>query len=161
MIHWKRLIRSFGYAFAGLAYALATQQNMRIHFVIATIAILATIVLDVSKYGMIAVFFSIVLVICMELVNTAIEKTIDYADKGVHPFAKIAKDTAAAAVLLAALNAIITGYLVFSDCVFPFRIRHLSEIKAQPLPFMLAVLGFMIVVITVLGALQYRKSMRK
>lgn len=110
----KRIIMSFKFAFEGITYVLSTQNNMRIHVVVAFIALILSIILDVPQYQLLLVFFSIVFVMCMELINTAIEKTIDLMTTEYHPLAKIAKDVAAGAVLFAAIFAFIIGVYVFT-----------------------------------------------
>lgn len=105
---------SFKFAFEGITYVLSTQNNMRIHVVVAFIALILSIILDVPQYQLLLVFFSIVFVMCMELINTAIEKTIDLMTTEYHPLAKIAKDVAAGAVLFAAIFAFIIGVYVFT-----------------------------------------------
>lgn len=113
----KRIIQSFKFALDGITYVLATQNNMRIHVIVAFIALILSIILDVPQYQLLLVFFSIVFVMCMELINTAIEKTIDLMTTEYHPLAKIAKDVAAGAVLFAAIFAFIIGVYVFTQPV--------------------------------------------
>lgn len=113
----KRIFQSFKFAFDGITYVLATQNNMRIHVTVAFIALILSIILDVPQYQLLLVFFSIVFVMCMELINTAIEKTIDLMTTEYHPLAKIAKDVAAGAVLFAAIFAFIIGVYVFTHPV--------------------------------------------
>lgn len=107
-----KLRDSFRYAFEGLWYAVVTQRNMRIH-------LLATI--GVGVYAWLAqtpreklplLIFAISLVWITELCNTAIETAVDLYTKEFHPLAKVAKNVAAAAVLVAAVNAVIIGVLV-------------------------------------------------
>ena len=61
------------------------------------------------------IFFTISLVIIAEMINTAIEATVDLITDKYHPLAKIAKNVAAGAVLISAINAIIVGYIIFSN----------------------------------------------
>jgi diacylglycerol kinase (ATP) len=89
----KKLIRSFGYAFKGIGYATATQLNFRIHLVATVLAV-----------G---------LVLILELVNTAVEALTDLASPGYHELAGRAKDVCAAAVVIAAAFAVITGLIIF------------------------------------------------
>lgn len=108
----KTLVDSFRYAFEGIVYTFKTQRNFRIHCVSAVIlGILAVILgfeLTQGLFLLSAVFF----VLISELFNTAIEKAIDlYTDK-YHPLAKIAKNCAAAAVLLSAIYSLLIGAFV-------------------------------------------------
>jgi diacylglycerol kinase (ATP) len=111
----KRVVQSFKYALEGISYVFSTQNNMRIHLWVAITVLILSLVLDVPKYQLLLVFFSIVFVMCMELINTAIEKTVDLFTSEFHPLAKIAKDVAAGAVLFAAIFAFIIGVYVFTD----------------------------------------------
>lgn len=110
---WAKFVASFGYAFAGLWYVLRTQVNMRVHTVIALLAILMGIVLHVSAVEFAIVFVTIGSVLVAEMFNTAFELCVDLASPEYHPLAKIAKDVAAGAVLLSAMLAVVVGVFVF------------------------------------------------
>lgn len=109
----RKLIESFKYAISGITYTLETQRNMRIHFVAAICAICLGVFMNLTKTEILVLFLTISLVIVTEMINTAIEKTIDMFTKEYHPLAKIAKNVAAGSVLIAAINAIIVAYLLF------------------------------------------------
>jgi diacylglycerol kinase (ATP) len=106
-------VRSFGHAFAGWWYVLRTQRNAWLHVAIAlaAFALGAWLRLDASEWALIVL--TTALVFAAEFFNTAIEVVVDLASPNVHPLAKIAKDVAAAAVLLTALAAVFIGILVF------------------------------------------------
>ncbi|NBI29374.1 diacylglycerol kinase [Chengkuizengella marina] len=109
----KRWLLSFKYAYEGLIYAFSTQKNMRFHFFAAIIVLFLSLFFELSQLEILLVWIVICLVIVMELINTAIEKTIDLTVKEMHPIAKIAKDVAAAAVLVSAVFAVIVGFVIF------------------------------------------------
>lgn len=109
----RDLIKSFQYALQGIVHTLSTQRNMRIHFVIALIVMLLSLILGVGRWEALLLFVAITLVIVAELFNTAIEAMVDMATDTYHPLAKIAKDVAAGAVFLAAGLAIAIGATVF------------------------------------------------
>lgn len=112
----QRFIRSVGYAIAGLIYTVKTQRNMQIH-VAAAVAVLGLgWWLAIPKRDVLLVFFCIFLVLAFETMNTAIETCVDLTvgDRR-HPLARIAKDTAAGAVLLMAILAVIVGLAVFAE----------------------------------------------
>ncbi|WP_350342485.1 diacylglycerol kinase family protein [Proteinivorax tanatarense] len=111
----KKVAKSFKYAIEGILFAVKTQRNMRIHLLVTIIVVLLGTYLSLSTTEWAVILFSIALVISMELLNTAIEKTIDLVTSEYHEFAKIAKNVAAAAVLISAFNAIVVGLLVFYD----------------------------------------------
>src|SRR5262249_22896975 len=108
------ILDSFNYAFEGLIHVLRTQRNMRIHFLVAGIVLVVALVVGVAKIELIALIISITFVLVAEMINTAVEGAIDVATSSFDPMAKLAKDIAAGAVLLATINAVAVGYLVFS-----------------------------------------------
>ena len=101
------LLISFKYAWAGISYAFQTQRNFRVHVVLGGLAIGMSAFLRLSAVEMSIVGLTIGAVLAMELLNTAIESVVDLTVKqNYHELARIAKDCAAAAVLIAALAAI-------------------------------------------------------
>lgn len=107
------LLWSFNYAITGIVYALRTQRNMRLHALAAAVVLTGALLLGVARWEMVALLFAITIVFVAELANTAIESAIDVATEHYDPTAKIAKDVAAGAVLIASINAVAIGYLVF------------------------------------------------
>jgi diacylglycerol kinase len=107
--------RSFRFAYEGIKYALATQQNMQFHFLAAFVVLILALVGGLSKLEVLFLLLAVTLVIVTELINTAIEKAVDLAMPEQHPLAKIAKDVAAASVLIASLFAVTAGMIVFYE----------------------------------------------
>ncbi|MCM3079168.1 MULTISPECIES: diacylglycerol kinase family protein [Brevibacillus] len=118
MKEWHRFVRSFSCAIEGIAYTVKTQRNMQIHLVAAVLALVASWWLDISRNDTLLVFFAIALVFALEIVNTAIEAAVDIASPDWHAKAKIAKDAAAGAVLVAACLAVLIGIAVFGPPLF-------------------------------------------
>jgi diacylglycerol kinase len=114
---FRRWRRSFRFAYEGIKYALDTQGNMKFHFFVAFLVLLAALFLHLSKMDILFILLAITLMIVTELINTAIEKTVDLAMPDRHPLAKIAKDVAAASVLVSAAFAVIVGMIVFYEPV--------------------------------------------
>ena len=108
------IIESFNYAIEGVVHVLRTQRNMRIHFGIAVVVLVIAVAAGVSRLELIALLLSITFVLVAEMINTAVEGTIDAATTSFDPMAKLAKDIAAGAVLISAVNAVAVGYLVFA-----------------------------------------------
>lgn len=106
-------LKSVRFAWQGIIFAFHYERNMRIHVVIAAIALLLTAVLDISVQETLFILLALVLVIMSELFNTAIEKTLDVAQPEPHPLARAAKDCAAAAVLICSIFAAVVGVIVF------------------------------------------------
>lgn len=109
----KRLIHSFKYAVDGLVYAFKYEQNIIVHLLATIVAICCGLLLNISSTEWLMVILVIGLVIATELINTSIEATIDLISPEKHPLAKIAKDTAAAAVMVFAITAIIVAIIIF------------------------------------------------
>lgn len=107
------LRRSFGFAFAGVAYLLRTQRNFRIEVTFGVLALAAGVWLRLDRSEWVALFIMIALVLVLEAVNTAIENAVTLASPDLHPSAKVAKDVAAAAVLVAAVASLAVGSLLF------------------------------------------------
>jgi diacylglycerol kinase (ATP) len=126
------IIESFNYAIEGLVHVLRTQRNMRIHFAVAVLVIVLAVVVGVSRIELIALLISIAFVLIAEMINSAIEGAIDAATTSFDPMAKLAKDIAAGAVLIAALNAVAVGYLVFAGKAADKSARVLDRIRDAP-----------------------------
>src|SRR6478672_9302994 len=107
-----RIVRSFYFAFAGLAYLFRTQRNARIHAILAACACAVGLWLHISRVAWAVIVFTIALVLILEGLNTAIEAAIDLASPQIHPLAKAAKDLAAGMVLIAALASVAVGLLI-------------------------------------------------
>lgn len=108
-----RLLRSFRFAFEGVLHALRFDQNLRIHFVVAFLVIIASIYFHVSPFEMGILGVMIVLVITTEMINTAIEQMVNLIITEHRKEAKIAKDVSAGMVLISAVGSIIVGILIF------------------------------------------------
>ncbi len=110
----KTRIKSFRYALTGLKTLFREEHNARIHLVAALIVIALGFVLNVSLNEWISLIIVMSLVFICELINTSLEALADFVSPGKHPQIKKVKDLAAAAVLISALSALITGVIVFA-----------------------------------------------
>lgn len=108
----------FKFAARGIFYALKTQRNMRIHYLVALAALFLAWKLQVSVFELLWVVLAIFLVLIAELFNTAIEVLVDLVSPGHHYLAGIAKDVAAGAVLLSALHSLVVAFLVYGRYIF-------------------------------------------
>ncbi len=108
-----RFFKSFTYAWDGLKYAFKYEQNILFHALSTIVVIIAGLYFHISLTEWLILCLIIGLVIATELINTSIEATIDLITDKVHPLAKIAKDTAAAAVLTFGFTAIIIAIIIF------------------------------------------------
>ena len=110
---WKARLKSFSYAGAGYRALFRTEHNAWIHFTLTVAAVVAGIVLRVSREEWIALVIAFGLVWMAEIFNTCLEKVMDFLTEERHPQIKIIKDLAAAAVLTAAIVAFLVGLLIF------------------------------------------------
>jgi diacylglycerol kinase (ATP) len=109
--------RSFVYAWAGIAYAWRTQRNFRVEVVIGAFAITLGVLLGVN---LASILVMIALVLTLEMVNTALEALVDLSSPTYHPLAKIAKDVAAGAVLMASSISVLVGIAVLLEPLLRF-----------------------------------------
>lgn len=113
MINFSKLVLSFRFASGGLFWALRHNQNLRIHFGVAILVIIASIYFKVNAFEMGILGVMILLVISAEMINTAIEQMVDLITLEHRKEAKIAKDISAGMVLVCTLGSVIVGVLVF------------------------------------------------
>lgn len=107
------LLKSFQYAFAGIITGLKTERNMMIHYSALGLVVVFGITLKLSVTEWCICLILCALVISLELVNTAVEAVVDLVTKEHRRRARIAKDTAAGAVLIAAMTAAVIGGIIF------------------------------------------------
>ena len=150
------ILESFNYAFQGIIHVLRTQRNMRIHFAVATVVLILAFSYGVTKLELMALLVAISFVLIAEMVNTAIEATIDLATTSFDPLAKAAKDIAAGAVLIAAVNAIVIGYLVFADRLSTPSSRLVTRLREAPSNLTLIALILIILIVIASKALTGR-----
>jgi diacylglycerol kinase (ATP) len=121
---------------------------MRIHFAVAVAVLVAALFAGVSRIELIGLLLSIAFVLVAEMINTAIEQAIDVATTAFDPLAKLAKDVAAGAVLIATVNAVAVGYLVFSSHLSGSSTRLLQRLTDAP-----AELTLIALVVTVIAVI--------
>ena len=141
------IIESFNYAIEGVIHVLRTQRNMRIHFAVAVAVIVIAAAVGVSKLELIALLISIAFVLVAEMINSAVEGAIDAATTSFDPMAKLAKDIAAGAVLIAAVNAVAVGYLVFAGKAADKSARVLDRLKNAPAEITLIALVLTVIIV--------------
>ena len=142
--------RSFDHAYRGLIYAVRTQRNMRFHVVAATLVLVGSVFLGVSKLELAVLVLVIMFVFVTEMINTALEFAVDLVTKEYHPLAKLSKDVSAGAVLVSSVGAVLVGYLILADNLGPLSLETLETIRRQPAHLTLVALG-VIVLLVLLG----------
>lgn len=109
-----KAIIGYNHAFEGLIYTAKTQLNFKIHLLVGIVVLMAGKFLGISRFEWFILLQTIALVIIAELVNTAVESVTDLITIKFSHHAKVAKDVAAAAVLVSAIYAVIVGLIIFS-----------------------------------------------
>ena len=143
----QTLLESFNFAVEGIIHVLRTQRNMRVHFLAAVIVLVAAVAMGVSKLELIALLLAIAFVFITEMINSALEQAIDVATTSFDPLAKLAKDVAAGAVLIATVNAVAVGYLVFSGEVADRSSRLLDRLRDAPAQVTLIALVVTVIIV--------------
>ena len=145
----RTIIDSFNYAVSGIITSLKTEKNMKVHYIIAILIIISSLFFDFTRIEFLLLLFSISLVVITEMINTALERVVDLITEDFHPLARIVKDVAAGAVLIAAINSIIVGYLLFFD-----RLNSLTDLllfKIRRSPIHLTFVALLIVILITIG----------
>lgn len=140
----KSLIKSFGYAFSGIFEALRYERNMRIHFVCMIYMYSFLFVYDffeITRTQLAVIFLANMAVVAAELINTAVERTVDLASEEYTKNGKIAKDTAAGAVLVCAIFAVATGIAILGQPeAFSQMLLYYREKPAMLVIFILSII---------------------
>lgn len=113
----QRLANGFKYALIGLWHIVRVEQNARIHLAVAVLVMVAGLTLGLSNGELAAIFFAVIIVFLAEVLNTAIEKTLDLIEPQFNNKVAIIKDMAAGAVLVAAIGAVIIGVVIFTPYI--------------------------------------------
>jgi diacylglycerol kinase (ATP) len=147
------VLQSFNFAFEGIIHVLRTQRNMRIHFGIAVAVLIAALAIGVRRLELVALLIAISFVLIAEMLNTALEAGIDVATTSFDPLAKLAKDIAAGAVLIATVNAVAVGYLVFVDRIEDPSSNVLDKLRDAPAE--LTLIALVLTIVLVIAAKAY------
>ncbi|NLI91641.1 MAG: diacylglycerol kinase family protein [Peptococcaceae bacterium] len=106
-------LRSCQGACKGIFHSLKTEKHLRFHFFASFVVITAGFYLKISGIHWLFITYAIGSVIAAELFNTALERVVDLVQPGYHPIAGIAKDIAAGAVLVTAIQSVVIGIMIF------------------------------------------------
>jgi diacylglycerol kinase (ATP) len=150
------LLTSFNYAFDGIVHSLRTERNMWVHFAIAALVLIAALFFALTRLEVVALLVAISFVVITEMFNTAIEHVVDLVTDEDDPRARIAKDVAAGAVLVAAVNAVAVAYLVFYDKITSVPYTVLSKLRGSPIDVMVIALFLVILAAIALKAATHR-----
>lgn len=104
---------SVRHAIDGLIWALKTQPNYRIHLILSFVSLIGSYILRVSYYELLLIIFLITVGLVIETLNTGLEQTTDAIDRKIREDIKIAKDVAAAAMLIYAAGSFVIASIIF------------------------------------------------
>jgi diacylglycerol kinase (ATP) len=147
------VLQSFNFAVEGIIHVLRTHRNMRIHFAIAVAVLIAALAVGVRRLELVALLIAISFVLIAEMLNTALEAGIDVATTSFDPLAKLAKDISAGAVLIATVNAVAVGYLVFVERIKDPSSRVLDKLREGPAE--LTLIALVLTTVIVIAAKAY------
>ena len=107
-----------------MVHTFRTQRHMRFHFFTVIVVLATGLLLRLPRTEMLVLLFTMALVLVTEMFNTAVEAVVDMITQSYHPAAKFAKDIAAGAVLIAAINAVVVGLVLFFGSGKPQEVRY-------------------------------------
>jgi diacylglycerol kinase (ATP) len=144
----RKWIKSANYAVEGILYAAKTQRHVRYHLIAASTVLILSFILGLNRMEFLFISFVTILVILAEMINSALEVTVDILSPHKSEMARIAKDIAAGAVMITAFGAAVVGYIV----LVPYLIKAFHEgiTIAKHTGEEIAVVAFIIVLITVI-----------
>ena len=105
--------KSLGHAIDGIEYAINHERNIKMEILAGIIVSIMGFILKITLLEWIVLVLVISMVLALELVNTAIERTVDLVTKDYNDLAKAAKDVAAGAVLIMSMFSVIIGLIIF------------------------------------------------
>lgn len=146
----KKVLESFNNAITGIIDTVRTERNMKIHLIAALCVLIASFFFDITKYEFLILVVTITMVIVAELINTAIEATIDMTTNYYHPLAKTAKNAAAGAVLITAINALLVGYIIFWDKLSNFSFSLINKVKNSE-PYTILIVLVIVCIATIIA----------
>jgi diacylglycerol kinase (ATP) len=153
------LLESFNVAIGGIVWAVRHQRHMQFHMAAAVVVVVLALVFSVTRQELLLVFAAITFVLVAEMLNTAIEYAVDLTtDKQETGVAKIAKDVAAGAVLIASLNAVVVAYLVFYDYVIRWPYRFFAQLRVSFIDLTVAGLVLVALIVVIVKAATGRRS---
>jgi len=141
----SKFSEGINYALEGIATAIKTERNMRLHIFVAMLVIILSLIFGVTGSDLKSLSFAISLVFFAELVNTAIEAIVDITTTKYHPLAKKAKDVAAGAVFVVSLNSLVIGYIIFSKKIKQDTYEIFGLLKSSYVDTVLFVLFIVII----------------
>lgn len=148
-----RFSDSLNHAVQGIAYALKTERNLKIHITVAICALIMSLWLDIDRVEFMMITMAMGFVIVTEILNTSIEAVVNLFTISSHPLAKVAKDMAAGAVLTASMIAAACAYLVILPAIKrPVVIDVVSKIKDHSIHIIVILVVLILITVAIFKA---------
>ncbi|MEO6406282.1 MAG: diacylglycerol kinase family protein [Ferruginibacter sp.] len=109
----KQFLKSFAFAFSGIAYCFKRERNFYIHILASILALGLSFFLSLSSIEFVIVILCIAAVLTIEMINTAIEQLCNFISRERNPAIGIIKDISAGAVLVMSLASLACGLIIF------------------------------------------------
>ncbi|PKK38763.1 Diacylglycerol kinase [Clostridiaceae bacterium JG1575] len=148
----RTLLDSFNDAINGLVSSIQSQRNMQIHVVAAILVIVASLIFRLTKVEILILLVCIGSVLAAELFNTALEEAMDAKVNHFHPFIRKAKNAAAAAVFITALQAVVVGILIFWQPLTQLTFSTVSLVRTSSPYFIFAALAIVSLLVLLIKA---------
>jgi len=145
----KKTLDSFNNAINGIIDTVRTERNMKIHLIASLGVLVACFCFDITKDEFLILAITITMVITAEIINTSIEAAIDMTTNYYHPLAKVAKNAAAGAVLITAINALVVGYVIFSDKLGHLSYTLVAKVKNSE-PYTILIVLVIVCIVTII-----------
>ena len=156
----KSVTASFNYAIQGIIYALQSQRNMRIHFVLGLMVLVLATALNVTRMELVVLFLTVGIVITLEMLNTAIEEVVNLVTQDYHPIAKVAKNVAAGAVMVSSIMSLFVAYLIFIDRLVQFHPLVLRQDYSQPHLTVMALASVLVITVAIKARTGHKHFLR-
>lgn len=151
----QSFVKSVNAAIEGIMYTFKSERNMKVHYLASFVVLIASLFFNFSKIEFVLLLGAITLVVISEMLNTAIEKTVDLATSEIHPLAKIAKDVAAGAVLVASLYAVVVAYILFYNKLTALTGNLVYRIRESELHITLICIVIVLIAVVVVKAVTF------
>lgn len=148
----RNLIQSFNNAINGIILTIKKERNMKVHITAAVFIMLLSLFYDLTRTEFLIICLTIAMVLICELFNTAMEIFVDTLIDIYHPKAKLVKDTAAGAVLVATFASLLVGYFIFFDRLSTSLAIGIVRIRQSPIHITIIALVITIFVVLFLKA---------
>lgn len=151
----QNLVKSVNAAIEGIMYTFKSERNMKLHYLASFVVLIASLFFNFSKVEFVLLLGAITLVVISEMMNTAVEKTVDLVTSEYNILAKIAKDVAAGAVLVSAMYAVVVAYILFYNKLTALTGGLVYRIRESELHITLICIVVVLIAVVVVKAITF------